>query len=156
MIKKLPILALEVPLRTKPSLYPEPFASRMAGREKRQLGDFFGLTNFGINLTRLKPNAISALRHAHSKQDEFMYILQGYPTLKSNDGNMKLSPGMCIGFPAGKDDAHNLVNETTEDVLYLEVGDRTLGDEAIYPDDDIQAKLIDDKWDFTHKNGDPY
>jgi len=156
MIKKLPILALEVPLRTKPSIYPEPFASRMAGREKRQLGDFFGLTNFGINLTRLKPNAISALRHAHSKQDEFMYILQGYPTLKSNDGNMKLSHGMCIGFPAGKDDAHNLVNETTEDVLYLEVGDRTLGDEAIYPDDDIQAKLIDDKWDFTHKNGDPY
>ena len=156
MENKSPILALEVPLRTKPSLYPEPFASRMEGREKRQLGDFFGLTNFGINLTRLKPKAISALRHAHSKQDEFMYILEGNPTLQTNEGRMQLSPGMCVGFPAGKDNANNLINETSEDVLYLEIGDRTLGDEAVYPDDDIQAKLIDDKWAFAHKNGDPY
>ena len=141
MENKSPILALEVPLRTKPSLYPEPFASRMEGREKRQLGEFFGLTNFGINLTRLKPKAISALRHAHSKQDEFMYILRGNPTLQTNEGRTQLSPGMCIGFPAGKDNANNLVNETLEDVLYLEIGDRTLGDKAVYPDDDIQAKL---------------
>ena len=102
MAKKPPISALEVPLRTKPSLYPQPFASRMAGREKRPLGDFFGLTNFGVNLTRLKPNAISALRHAHSKQDEFMYILQGSPTLQTSEGRAQLTPGMCIGFPAGK------------------------------------------------------
>ena len=128
----------------------------MDGREKRQLGDFFGLTNFGINLTRLKPKAISALRHAHSKQDEFMYILQGNPTLQTNEGRIKLAPGTCIGFPAGKDNANNLINETSEDVLYLEIGDRTLGDEAIYPDDDIQAKFINDKWAFSHKNGDPY
>jgi len=156
MTKKIPISALEVPLRTKPSLYPEPFASRMAGREKRQLGDFFGLTNFGVNITRLKPNAISALRHAHSKQDEFMYILQGRPTLQTNEGRTQLTPGMCIGFPAGKGNANNLVNETSEDVLYLEIGDRTPGDEAVYPDDDIQTKLIDDKWAFAHKNGSPY
>jgi len=156
MTNKSPILALEVPPRTNPSLYPEVFASRMEGREKRQLGDFFGLSNFGINLTRLKPNAISALRHAHSKQDEFIYILQGYPTLKTNDGEIQLSPGMCNGFPADKDNAHNLVNLTSEDVLYLEIGDRTPEDEAVYPDDDIQAKLIDDKWSFSHKNGTPY
>jgi len=156
MENKSPILALEVPLRTKSSLYPEPFASRMEGREKRQLGEFFGLTNFGINLTRLKPKAISALRHAHSKQDEFMYILEGNPTLQTNEGRTQLSPGMCIGLPAGKDNAHNLVNETSEDVLYLEIGDRTPDDEAVYPDDDIQAKLIDDKWAFAHKNGDSY
>lgn len=156
MANKSPILALDVPFRTKPSLYPEPFASRMLGREKRQLGNFFGLTNFGINLTRLKPNAISALRHAHSKQDEFMYILQGRPILQTNEGRTQLSPGMCIGFPAGKDDANNLVNETSEEVLYLEVGDRTPGDEAVYPDDDIQAELIDGEWNFTHKNGNPY
>ncbi len=81
MTNKSPILALKIPVRKKPSLYPPAFASRMDGREKRQMGDFFGLTNFGINLTRLKPNAISSLRHSHSKQDEFIYILQGHPTL---------------------------------------------------------------------------
>jgi uncharacterized cupin superfamily protein len=156
MTKKLPIYALDVPVRTKPSLYPDVFASRVEGREKRQLGDYFGLTNFGVNVTLLKPKAISALRHAHSRQDEFMYILQGCPTLQTDEGRTQLSPGMCIGFPAGKGNANNLINETSEDVLYIEVGDRTPGDEAIYPDDDIQAELTDDKWFFTHKNGKPY
>lgn len=156
MTKKSPIQALEVQPRKIPSLYPEAFASLVEGREKRQLGDYFGLCNFGINLTRLKPNAISALRHAHSKQDEFMYILQGNPTLITDDGKSQLLPGMCIGFPAGGDNANNLVNETSEDVLYLEIGDRTPDDEVVYPDNDIQAKFINGKWAFTHKNGEPY
>lgn len=156
MEKKAPILASEVPLRTKPSVYPEPFASLMTGREKHQLGDYFGLTNFGVNLTRLKPNAVSALRHAHSKQDEFMFILHGHPTLKTDEGSTELSPGMCVGFPAGKGDANHLVNETAEEVLYLEIGDRTTGDEAVYPDDDIQAQLVEGAWAFTHKDGTPY
>jgi uncharacterized cupin superfamily protein len=151
------IHATAIPPRSKPSLYPEPFASRMAGREKRQLGDFFGLNNFGVNLTRLAPGAISALRHSHSKQDEFIYILQGCPTLHTNEGATRLlEPGMCAGFPAGAGDAANLSNETDVDVLYLEMGDRTAGDEATYPDDDLQAALVDGKWQFTHKDGAPY
>ncbi|MHB9116788.1 MAG: cupin domain-containing protein [Burkholderiales bacterium] len=80
------INAAEASPRTKPSIYPEPFASRMAGREKRPLGDLFGLENFGVNLTRLAPNAVSALRHAHSKQDEFVYVLYGRPTLQTDEG----------------------------------------------------------------------
>jgi len=69
------ILAPDAPPRTRPSIYPEPFASRMGGREKRPLGDLFGLTHFGVNLTRLAPGGASALRHAHSRQDELIYIL---------------------------------------------------------------------------------
>lgn len=156
MKKKQAILAIDIPIRRKSSAYPAFFASRMLGREKRQLGDYFGLTNFGINLTCLKPKAISALRHFHTKQDEFIYILQGYPTLKTNDGKSQLSPNMCIGFPANSGNANHLINETSEDVLYLEIGDRTLGDKAIYPDDDIQAELVNGRWFFTHKNGTPY
>lgn len=128
----------------------------MAGREKRPLGDFFGLTNFGVNLTRLAPGGVSALRHAHSRQDEFVYILSGHPTLRANEGEVELAPGMCAGFKAGTGDAHHLVNRTGKDVLYLEVGDRTAGDSASYPDDDIQAAMIDGNWRFTHKDGSPY
>src|SRR3982751_3534515 len=119
------ILAQEAPARTKPSNYPEPFASRMAGRRKHPLGDLFGLTNFGVNLTRLAPKAFSALRHAHTKQDEFLYVLEGYPTLHTDQGRTRLSPGMCAGFKAGTGNAHRLINETEEEVVYLEVGDRT-------------------------------
>ncbi len=150
------VTAADVPARSKPSVYPEPFASRMAGREKRQLGDLFGLTNFGVNLTRLAPNAVSALRHAHTKQDEFIYVLHGQPTLHTDEGRTRLSPGMCAGFKAGTGNGHRLINETIEEVVYLEVGDRTPGDEGSYPDDDLKALLVEDKWKFVRKDGTPY
>ncbi len=120
------------------------------------LGNLFELSNFGVNLTRLAPNAISALRHAHTKQDEFVYILEGHPTLKTDQGNTQLAPGMCAGFKAGTEDAHQLVNETAEDVVYLEIGDRTPGDAASYPDDDLKAELDNGQWKFLHKDGTPY
>ena len=150
------IAAYEAPPRSKPSNYPEPFASRMAGREKRPLGDLFGLTNFGVNLTRLAPGASSALRHAHTRQDEFVYILQGEPTLVTAEGETVLRPGMAAGFKAGTGNGHCLVNDTQQDVVYLEVGDRTPGDEGSYPDDDLKAVMVDGKWKFTHKDGSPY
>ena len=150
------IVAAEAPLRTKPSNYPEPFASRMAGRQKRPLGDVFGLTNFGVNLTTLAPNAVSALRHSHSRQDEFLYVLQGHPTLHTDEGMTRLAPGMCAGFKAGSGNAHRLINETGEEVVYLEIGDRIAGDEGSYPDDDIKAAMVDGKWKFRHKDGSPY
>jgi uncharacterized cupin superfamily protein len=150
------IAAADAPLRAKSSSYPEPFASRMAGRRKQPLGDLFGLANFGVNLTRLLPGSSSALRHAHTKQDEFVYILEGHPTLHTDEGRTKLAPGMCAGFKAGSGNGHRLVNETGEEVLYLEVGDRTAGDEVSYPDDDLKALMVDGKWRFAHKDGSPY
>jgi uncharacterized cupin superfamily protein len=128
----------------------------MAGREKRPLGDFFSLKNFGVNLTRLGPGGESSILHRHSKQDEFIYILEGRPTLITEDTEMLLWPGMCSGFPANGV-AHQLINRTDVDVVYLEVGDRTPGDEGSYPQDDLKAVLgADGKWIFTHKDGRPY
>ena len=150
------IRAEDAPLRTKPSNYPEPFASRMAGRSKRPLGELFGLRNFGVNLTRLAPHSVSALRHAHTRQDEFIYVLQGRPVLVTDAGRTLLAPGMCAGFAAGSGDAHHLLNESEEEVVYLEVGDRTSGDEGSYPDDDLKAVSVDGKWTFAHKDGSPY
>jgi uncharacterized cupin superfamily protein len=153
---KIAIEAASAPLRTKPSNYPEPFFSRMGNREKRPLGDLFGLVNFGVNLTRLLPDGESALLHRHSRQDEFIYILEGEPTLVTDEGEVVLRPGMCAGFPASGR-AHQLINRTRADVVYLEIGDRTAGDEGSYPNDDIQAVLgPDGKWIFARKDGTPY
>lgn len=156
--RNLPIalLAAEAPPRKTPSGYPEPFASRMGGREKRTLGDLFGLTNFGVNLTRLAPGAVSALRHAHKTQDEFVYILEGQPTLRTDEGETQLAPGMCAGFKAASGNAHCLVNASQVDVVYLEIGDRTPGDEATYPDDDLQGLLLEGKWTWANKARVPY
>jgi len=149
-------VAADVAPRAALSIYPEPYASLMRGRVKRQLGDAFGLKNFGVNLTRLEPGAMSALRHAHAKQDEFVYILEGTATLVTDEGRTPLRPGMCAGFPAGTGNAHHLTNESDQDVVYLEIGDRTPGDSAVWPDDDLQVIEIDGKRRFAHRDGRPY
>ncbi|OAI09374.1 cupin [Methylomonas methanica] len=157
-----PIAAVadQVSPRARKSLYPQAILDvhgvRLEGREKRPLGELFCLQNFGVNLTRLAPGAISALSHAHSKQDEFIYILQGCPTLYTNAGLTPLSPGMCAGFKAGSGDAHRLINETASDVVYLEIGDRSAGDQVVYPDDDLQAAFVDNSFRFARKDGTPY
>ena len=147
---------MNVAPRPKTSSYPEPFAARMTKREKRALGDAFGLTNFGVNLTRLAPGGESALLHRHSRQDEFIYVLEGAPTLVTDEGEAELRPGMCAGFPANGI-AHQLVNRSSYDVVYLEVGDRTSGDEGSYPDDDLKAVLGPaGRWVFSRKDGTSY
>lgn len=155
--KPVALVAADAPTRKTRSNYPAQFVGRLGDRIKHPLGDLFGLTIFGVNLTILPPGAMSALRHAHTKQDEFVYILEGTPTLITDAGESLLKPGMCAGFKCGTGDAHHLVNRGKTDVIYLEIGDRTLGDEASYPDDDIVAiKTSDGSRKFTHKDGTPY
>ena len=121
------------------------------------MGDVFGLRNFGVNLATLIPGAVSALRHAHSRQDEFVYVLAGKPTLVTDAGDMQLQPGMCTGFPAGTGIAHMIVNRTETDCVYLVIGDRSEGDATVYPDDDLVASTSPDGARcFTHKEGTPY
>jgi uncharacterized cupin superfamily protein len=151
------LAASEAPARPKPAQYPAPLAIAIENREKRSLGDLFGITNFGINLTRILPGGCSALRHAHARQDEFIYILEGCPTLVTNEGDTLLAPGMCAGFPAGTGNAHHLINRTESAVVYLEVGDRTAQDTVTYPDEDLQAICgTDGKWQYQRKDGSPY
>lgn len=152
------LAAADVPPRATPSIYPEPFASMMRGREKRVLGDRFGLRNFGVNLVRIAPGGRSSLRHGHAVQDEFIYVLEGCPVLHTDAGQTPLAPGMCAGFRAGSGDAHCLSNpaDADADVVYLEVGDRSAGDAVSYPDDDLRADFVAGAWVFAHKDGRPY
>jgi uncharacterized cupin superfamily protein len=147
------------PLEVEPnrgSNYPEPFRQRVAARVKRKLGDALGLKNFGVNLTTLAPGGQSALRHWHSRQDEFVYMVSGELVLITEAGEQVLKPGMAAGFPAGKADGHHLINRSAKDATYLEVGDRTPGDGACYPDDDIRALMQEGRWTFSRKDGTPY
>ena len=136
--------------------YPEAYKARVAGRSKRRLGDALGLKHFGVNLTTIKPGAGSALRHWHSREDEFIYMVSGELVLVTNGGEQVLTPGMCAGFPAGKPDGHCLVNRTTRDAVYLEIGDRDPQDEVDYPDDDLKALGTPQGRRMTRKDGTPY
>jgi uncharacterized cupin superfamily protein len=150
------VTAMQVPPRAKLSGYPADLIAKIGAREKRTLGDIFGLANFGVNITRLPPGAASALRHAHEKQDEFVYIVQGACTLVTDAGETAMTAGMCAGFPAGTGDAHHLVNRGDADCVYLEVGDRTLFERVTYPDDDLDIRPgPDGKSVYFRKDGTP-
>ncbi|XZN89397.1 MAG: cupin domain-containing protein [Microcoleus sp.] len=138
------------------SNYPQQFKPVVAGRVKKRLGNAAGLKNFGVNLVRLAPGSCSALRHWHSCQDELIYVLEGDVSLVTNAGEQVLKPGMAAGFPAGNADGHHLVNRSNSEVVYLEIGDRTSGDSAHYPDDDLIAQASGNGWIFTRKNGEVY
>lgn len=153
--KPVAVAAAEAAPRTKPSNYPEPFASMVQGRVKRPLGDLFGLQGFGVNLVTLPPGAMSALQHRHSVQDEWIFVLSGEITLIHDQGETLLTAGMCAGFAAGGT-AHQLLNRSAQDATYLEVGDRRSGDSVDYPRDDLVAVRVEDGWRFTHKDGEPY
>lgn len=147
--------ATEIPA-VRGTSYPEPFASRMGDREKRRLGDAFGLTQFGASLVSLGPGGQSALRHWHSHEDELIYVLSGTLVLVTNDGEQVLRAGNCIGFPCGVDNAHHFVNRSEEVAHYLEMGTRIEEDNAFYPDDDLQWLTVDGKAVAAHKDGLPY
>jgi uncharacterized cupin superfamily protein len=152
-----PISAESVPTKKGLTFYPEPYATLVKGRTRRKLGDFFGLSNFGVNLTTLDPGAVSAVLHYHKTQDEFVYVLDGSLTLITGEDEYQLESGDCMGFKAGTGLAHQLVNRSSKPATYIEIGDRSPNDEGGYPKDDLKAELAPDgSWIFMHKDGTPY
>jgi uncharacterized cupin superfamily protein len=172
----LPVPAQSVLAQTKSQYPTSTFRGLVTGREKRKLGDHFGLTNFGVNHTTLAPGASSALPHSHSEQDEFIYILSGTAvcqlqvkeepddscdaTLSSTttSGEYVLKTGDCIGFPKATGVSHCIINPSkTEPVTYLEIGDRTQNDIVTYGSGiDLRAEFRDGKYTFVHKDGSSY
>jgi uncharacterized cupin superfamily protein len=145
--------ALDIPEPALQTRYPEPFASWVRGRTKRRLGDHFGLETFGVNLVRMAPGSVSSVRHHHSGEDEFVYVLAGTPTLVLDHGEQLLSPGMCAGFKAGSGHSHQLANRSDAEVVFLEVGTRQDVDTVLYPYDDLAIHDDGKTWAFVHKDG---
>lgn len=153
---RLPALSSAAVEETRRSGYPEPYRSRMGDRAKRRLGDACGLTRLGVNLVTLAPGGQSALRHWHTLEDEFVYVLDGELVLVTNDGEQVLTAGNCAGYPAGKRDAHHFINRSALPARYLEIGNRAEGDNAFYPDDDVMLAENEEGGYYAHKDGRRY
>lgn len=150
---KIDIAKVPVDSRTN---YPEPFNRAVEGRLRRRLGNAAGLDQFGVNLTTLKPGSATALRHWHEKEDEFVYIVEGELVLIEDGGETVLKAGDAAAFKANSGDGHHLVNRTTREALFLEIGTRAKHERVEYPDVDLLVVRDDRGMRYTHKNGDPY
>jgi uncharacterized cupin superfamily protein len=155
-LKKSALDPMSLPPRTS-SGYPEPYRSRVLPREKRALGDALGLKTIGINQTILPPGKESSMRHWHTHEEEFVYVLSGEVVLRTDGGEQVLAAGMCAGFPASTDgktgDGHQLINRGTVPAVYLEVSNRDARDEAFYSDDDLHFHGVDAAVKFTRRDG---
>jgi uncharacterized cupin superfamily protein len=135
--------------------YPEPYRSRVMPREKRQLGDALGLKAIGINQTTLPPGKESSMRHWHTHEEEFIYVLSGEVMLRTDAGEQLLTAGMCAGFVVGdaNRDGHQLVNRGSQPAVYLEVSNRDPRDSAYYSDVDLRWNAPDAPEIYTRRDG---
>lgn len=137
--------------------YPEPYRSRVMPREKRRLGDALGLKKIGINRTTLPPGKESSMRHWHTHEDEFVFVLEGEVVLRTDQGEQVLGAGMCAGFPAGVEDGHQLINRSSRPAVYLEISNRDADDTGYYSDADVDlvANPPHARGRMTRKDGTP-
>jgi len=136
--------------------YPEPFRQAVAGRLRRRLGNAVGLSQFGVNLTTLKPGAWSSQRHWHECEDELVYVLEGEVVLCEDDGETVLKPGDAAGWKANAPNGHCLINRSSRDAVFLEIGARAPRERASYPDIDMLAERDTSGSRYLHKSGEPY
>ena len=136
--------------------YPEPYRSQVLPREKRALGDPLGLKTIGINHTTLPPGKHSSMRHWHTHEEEFIYVLSGEVVLHTDAGEQVLKAGMCAGFALGTTDGHCLINRSSQPAVYLEVSNRHPEDRAFYSDVDMMFHGVKAKPMFTRKDGTPF
>ena len=150
---KIDIAALKVDTSTG---YPEPFRQAVLGRSRKRLGNAVDLYQFGVNLSTLTPGAASSQRHWHANEDEFIYMLAGELVLCEDGGETVLRPGDAAGWKAGVANGHCLINRTSRDAVYLEIGSRAARETATYPDIDMRAERDDKGMRYVHKYGTPY
>jgi uncharacterized cupin superfamily protein len=135
------------------SSYPEPYATQMAGRAYQHLGEAAGLTQFGVNLVTLQPGAVSSLRHWHSGEDEFIWIVSGELVLVQNGGETVLRAAEAAGFKAGDPDGHHLINRSGAIASFLVIGTRVELDTCSYPDVDLINHTEGERSWFTRRDG---
>ena len=145
----------KVPVKSG-TFYPAEFQAECLGRHKQALGDVVGLTQFGVNITRISAGAASALRHWHEQEDEFIYMLEGELVLSENGGEVVLKAGDAAGFKAGSGNAHRLINRTSRDAVYFEVGTRSVKERVHYPDVDLELVRDEKGRRYLHRSGELY
>ena len=135
--------------------YPAPW-NELGISQDMALSDAGGLSQFGAYVEVLHPRALTSLRHWHEAEDEFLYVLEGTPTLIENDGPQQIAEGTCVCWPKGVPNGHCLRNDTATPVVLFIIGTRLPEDECHYPDIDLHYSRRNGQRSFNHKDGTPY
>ena len=136
--------------------YPPPYNKAVEGRSRKRLARAAGLSQFGVNLCTLEPGAASSQRHWHEHEDELVYVLEGEVVLCEDGGETVLKAGDVAAWKAGVANGHCLVNRSSRDAVFIEVGSRAPSERAHYSEIDMIAMRDAGGFSYTRKNGEPY
>jgi uncharacterized cupin superfamily protein len=107
----------------------------------RHLGQATGARHVGFAYERLLPGRRSSSTHAHSAEEEFVYVLSGTCHVRviepgAAPREIPLRAGHAVTFAPGTGIAHCFVNRGTEECALLVVGERKPDvDRVRYPED---------------------
>ena len=88
----------------------------------------------GVHIEELPPRKQSSPFHYHLHEEEHFLILEGEVTLRFGEERILLKKGDFVTFPAGQKLGHCFINEGTEPVQYLIIGEAKNDDISVYPD----------------------
>lgn len=100
----------------------------------KRLGAYGGGRQVGVGIDVLKPGQFSNRFHYHLKEEEHVFILKGSATLILGERRYVMQERDYCCFPAGQRAGHHLLNHTTQDCVFLTIGDNHPDDIAVFPD----------------------
>jgi uncharacterized cupin superfamily protein len=136
--------------------YPTPFNEPCKEGSNRNLARVLGLSKIGVQQFALPPGAWSSQRHWHSHEDELVYVLEGEPTLVTDEGEVKLEPGDFVGFRAGLENGRQVLNRANSPAKFIAVSNQDPLDDATYSDIDMQIRRRASGGTYSNKKGEPY
>jgi uncharacterized cupin superfamily protein len=87
---------------------------------------------FDVEITRLAPGTSICPYHSHSAQWEFYHVLSGTGIARHDGGNEPIAPGDAFIFKPGE--AHQILNDGSDDLIFYVVADNPIGESCYYPD----------------------
>jgi uncharacterized cupin superfamily protein len=108
-----------------------------SGLKTKYLGALSGCDGIYVNIDYVKPGAKSVKYHSHSQQEEFFLILKGKGTVRLDNQSIPIKLGDFFSKPAGKEIAHQFINNGDEVLEILDCGTPNKNDIITYPDEDV-------------------
>jgi uncharacterized cupin superfamily protein len=118
----------DLPLRTIGN------GAKFAGHAAR-IGAVIGAKKLGCQYQVLPPGKAGYPRHAHHANEEMFVILAGRGAYRLGDATYPIRAGDVISAPPGDGStAHQIINDSAENLRYLAVSTRLDPDVIEYPD----------------------
>ena len=87
---------------------------------------------FDVEICRIPPGMTPYPYHSHSAQWEFYHVISGKGVVRHADGKTSIDAGDAFLFKPGE--PHQLINDSTEDLILYVVADNPIGESCHYPD----------------------